>query len=154
MVQLRAVERAGCRAERGHWLLPRDPRRATLTHWFLPSVRWTPRDRDAPLHRPPPPCAARCFGLPRKGQETRSVWKALPIVGGPCHFSAPAEDCQVAGRQGCSTLTPAAVEQLLWGGWGWLWPRLGLAESVFPGFFGNRHQKTWPRPLGGVGERC
>lgn len=48
MVQLRAVARAGCRAKRGHWLLPRDPRWATVTHWFLPSIRWTPNDRDAP----------------------------------------------------------------------------------------------------------
>lgn len=113
MVQLRAVERAGCRAERGHWLLPRDPRWATITHWFLPSVRWTPKDRDAPstAHlRLAPLCVSVS---PRKGQETRLFCKALPIVGRPCHFSAPAGDCQVAGSQGCPELRPAAVVQLL-----------------------------------------
>lgn len=47
-VQLRAVARAGCRAKRGHWLPPRDHRWATVTHWFLPSICWTPCDRDAP----------------------------------------------------------------------------------------------------------
>lgn len=47
-----------------------------------------------PLYRPPLPCAALCFGLPRKGQETRLVWKALPIHRRPCHFSAPAGDAQ------------------------------------------------------------
>lgn len=113
MVQLRAVERAGCRVERGHWLLLRDPRWATVTHWFLPSIRWTPRDRDAPSTAHLRLALLLYFGLPRKGQETRVVWKALPIVGRPCHFLAPLGDCQVAGSQRCSELRPVALVQLL-----------------------------------------
>lgn len=83
MVQLRAVARAGCRAKRGHWLPPRDPRWATVTHWFLPSIRWTPNDRDAPS-------TAHLFLAPlcvsvSPGRARRPGWsgRLCPSIGDP-----------------------------------------------------------------------
>jgi hypothetical protein len=100
--------------ERGHWLPLRDPRWATVAHWFLPSVCWTGSDRDL---LPPP--ALLWVLVPPKGQETGLVWRALAGRGvtpltSQCQLEMLREVTARTLVRGAQSFRTAAVVPLRW----------------------------------------